>query len=67
MKKVVKKVDLALSEKDAASTKTALQKAVVALSKSASKGIIPKKRASRKISRLTLKANKLSKEGPVTA
>jgi len=66
MKKVVRKVDAAFSTGNTTSTKTALQKATVVLYKSASKGIIPKKRASRKVSRLTLKVNKLPKEGPVS-
>ena len=60
MKTAVKKVDVTLLKKDVASTQSALKHAVLMLSKSASKGVIPKKRASRKISRLTLKVNKLA-------
>jgi small subunit ribosomal protein S20 len=44
----------ALKSKDAAKAKAAYANAVKVLSKAASKGAIPKGRASRKISRLTL-------------
>ena len=50
----------AIKGKDAALTKTAYMDAVKALSKAASKGAIPKGRASRKISRLTRLAKKTS-------
>ena len=43
-------------------TAEALQKATVALSKAASKGAIPKKRAARKISRLARLAKKSSQK-----
>lgn len=48
----------AVQKKDAANASTAFSKAIQALSKAASKGAIPKARAARKISRLTLLANK---------
>ena len=48
----------AISEKDLGKAKTAYIQAVKALSKAASKGAIPKTRAARKISRLTLLAKK---------
>jgi small subunit ribosomal protein S20 len=48
----------ALKGKDAAKAKVAYQQAVKSLSKAASKGAIPKTRAARKISRLTLLVKK---------
>ena len=48
----------AIKSKDLDKAKTAYKNAVKALSKAASKGGIPKGRASRKISRLTLLAKK---------
>lgn len=48
----------ALQKKDATLTQSAYQNAVKTLSKAASKGAIPKSRAARKISRLTLLAKK---------
>jgi small subunit ribosomal protein S20 len=60
MKTEVKKVRTAFSEKNPETIKTALKSAIASLAGTASKGIIPKRRASRKISRLTLQANKLS-------
>ena len=52
--------------KDAAVAKTAYMDAVKALSKAASKGSIPKGRAARKISRLTLMAKKSKPEALAT-
>ena len=60
MKKEIKKAQSAFLGKNAELTMAALKTAISSLSRTASKGIIPKKRASRKISRLTLKANKVS-------
>lgn len=60
MKTEVKKVRAAFSEKNPEAIKTTLASAIASLSRTASKGIIPKKRASRKVSRLTLQANKLA-------
>jgi small subunit ribosomal protein S20 len=54
----VKKVQAALSEKNAELAKTALKEATSSLDGAASKGILPKKRASRKISRLAARVNK---------
>lgn len=48
----------AIKTQDTAKAKTAYQMAVKALSKAASKGAIPKGRAARKISRLTILAKK---------
>jgi len=58
MKTEIKKVQVALLGKNVEVTKTTLKAAISSLARTASKGIIPKKRASRKISRLTLRANK---------
>ncbi len=58
-KSAVKKAIEAVQTKDMSKAKEAYQLAVKALSKAASKGTIPKTRASRKISRLTLLAKKM--------
>jgi small subunit ribosomal protein S20 len=52
----------AIRTKDASKAKAAYADAIKALSKAASKGAIPKGRASRKISRLTLLAKKVMPE-----
>lgn len=51
-----------LRSKDPAQAKKAIQNAVKALSKAASKGCIPKGRAARKVSRLVLLAKKTMPE-----
>ena len=56
----IKKVRSALESNDAAAAQEALPSAVNALNRAASKGVIPKKQASRKISRLTLAVNKVA-------
>jgi small subunit ribosomal protein S20 len=58
-KTAVKKAVEAVQTKDLGKAKEAYMLAVKALSKAASKGTIPKARASRKISRLTLLAKKV--------
>lgn len=58
-KSAVKKAIEAVQAKDMGKAKEAYMLAVKALSKAASKGSIPKARASRKISRLTLLAKKI--------
>jgi small subunit ribosomal protein S20 len=58
-KTAVKKAIEAVQAKDMNKAKEAYMMAVKALSKAASKGTIPKSRASRKISRLTLLAKKI--------
>jgi small subunit ribosomal protein S20 len=58
-KSAVKKAVEAVQSKDMGKAKEAYMLAVKALSKAASKGSIPKTRASRKISRLTLLAKKM--------
>ncbi len=55
----VKAVVTAVSEKDKEKSAGALKTAVPALAKAAAKGLIHKKNASRKISRLTKKVNTL--------
>jgi small subunit ribosomal protein S20 len=58
-KTVVKKAIEAVQSKDLSLAKDAYMSAIKALSKAASRGTIPKGRASRKISRLTLLAKKI--------
>ncbi|MFQ5580362.1 MAG: 30S ribosomal protein S20 [Nitrospiria bacterium] len=53
----VKKVHKAISEKDSGTAKTSLHDATSILDRAASKGVIPGKRASRRISRLAAKVN----------
>lgn len=58
-KTAVKKAIEAVQAKDLGKAKEAYMLAIKALSKAASKGTIPKARASRKIGRLTLLAKKI--------
>ncbi len=58
-KTAVKKAVEAVQTKDLGKAKEAYLLAIKALSKAASKGTIPKARASRKISRLTILAKKI--------
>lgn len=57
VKTLVKKVADAVAAKDAALTQSALNEATKAISSAASKGVLHKATASRKISRLSLRAN----------
>jgi small subunit ribosomal protein S20 len=59
MRSVVKKVRVAITAKDAAAAKAALPAAVKIIDKAAQKGVIDKKTASRKVSRLTVAVNAL--------
>jgi small subunit ribosomal protein S20 len=59
MKTKVKAVLTAVEEKDAAKAKTLLREVITTISKTASKGVIHKNTASRKISRLTKRVNTL--------
>ncbi len=61
MKSAVKAAFEVIKQKDqdAAIAKASLKSAIRALGKAASKGAIPKKRASRKMSRLTLMTQKM--------
>ena len=60
MRTVVKKVETAISGKDAETASNSLKDAIRILDKSATKGIIHKNLASRKKSILTKKVNRLS-------
>ncbi len=60
VKKAVKEVRTALAENTQAQAKETLVRAISVIQKSASKGIIHKNQAARKVSRLTLQVNKLS-------
>ncbi len=60
MRTLIKRVASALEDKDAAKAKEALKEALPQLDKCGQKGVIPKKRASRTISRLTRAVNSLS-------
>ena len=62
VKKAVKEVRTALTENTQAQAKETLVKAISLIQKSASKGVIHKNQAARKVSRLTLQVNKLSSE-----
>ena len=58
MRSYIKRVRKALEAKDAAKAAEALKEAVRIIDKAAQKGVIDKKTASRKISRLTLAVRK---------
>ncbi|MEI7591014.1 MAG: 30S ribosomal protein S20 [Deltaproteobacteria bacterium] len=60
IKTVVKKVVLAVAEKNKGNVEVALANAIPAIQKAAAKGVIHKRNAARKISRLAKKLNKLS-------
>lgn len=60
MRTYVKRVRTALEAKDAGKAQAALKEAVSVIDKAAQKGVIDKKTASRKISRLTLAVRKLA-------
>jgi small subunit ribosomal protein S20 len=55
----VKRVRAAIEAKDPKAAKDALRQATVALDKAASKGVLPAKAASRRISRLAAQVHKL--------
>jgi small subunit ribosomal protein S20 len=57
IKTLVKKVEAAISANNKEETEKALKRAIKYIMKAASKGVIHKNTASRKISRLTRKAN----------
>lgn len=57
VKTAIKKVYAAIDEGEDGNIKTKLLEATACLDRAASKGVLPKKRVSRKISRLTIKAN----------
>jgi len=57
IKTLIKNIDAAVANKDAEGAKTALKKAIIAIDKSAQKGVVHKSTASRKVSRLTKLVN----------
>ena len=57
IKTLIKNIDAAVANEDAEGAKTALKKAIIAIDKSAQKGIVHKSTASRKVSRLTKLVN----------
>ncbi len=59
MRTQVKKVRAAITAKDAAAAKAALPGAIQIIDKAAQKGVIDKKTAGRKVSRLTVAVNAL--------
>ena len=59
VKTAIKKVDVAVLDKDAEAAKKALHAAVVEISKAGTKGVYHKRTVSRKISRLTKTVNAL--------
>lgn len=60
MRTLVKRVDMALDEKSKEKAKDSLSAAVKVIDTCAQKGVLPRKRASRAISRLTKAVNALS-------
>ena len=56
---LVKAVDAAVTAKDKAAAKTALARAIRALDKAATKGVVHPKAASRTVSRLSVRVHKL--------
>lgn len=63
LKSLSKKIELEVANKNAEGAKTALNKAIVAIDKAASKKVIHKNTASRKVSRLTRLVNSLLLSG----
>ncbi len=59
MRTAVKKVELAIASGDAAAAKQALSAAQPSLQRNAAKGVVNKKAASRKVSRLSARIKKL--------
>ncbi len=63
LKTSVKSLFTALERKDQPAAQKAVQTAIATISKTASKGVIHKKTAARKISRLVRKVNTLTQTG----
>ncbi len=61
VKTAIKKVYAAIDAADKAAADEALKNAISVISKAASKGVLHKDTASRKVSRLTLAVNKIGK------
>ena len=60
VKTAVKKVDVAVAQKDVEAAKTALKTAIVEITKAGSKGVYHKNTVSRKISRLSKSVNSIA-------
>ncbi len=60
VKNVIKKVRLAVERKSLEEAQEALKEAIPVIDKAASKGVLHKRNAARKISRLTKKVNRLA-------
>ena len=60
VKNVIKRVRVAVAQKNTDAAKEHLKAAIPAIDKAASKGVIHKKKASRLISRLTKQANQIA-------
>jgi small subunit ribosomal protein S20 len=60
VKTAVKEVRLAIDDKSSETASTKLDTAKSVIDKAAKKGVIPKRTAARKISRLAIKINKIS-------
>jgi len=63
LKTLIKKLNLSITNKDIEGAKTTLTGIIKALHKAASKGVIHKNTASRRISRLTKRVNELTPQG----
>lgn len=63
VKTAVKKAELATASQDKEAVQPALQKAISLLDKASSKGVLHRKTASRKVSRLMKKAHGLHTQG----
>jgi len=61
VKTAIKKVYAAIEAADTAAAETELKNAISVISKAASKGVLHKDNASRKVSRLTIAVNKIGK------
>ena len=59
LRNLIKKIDIAVEEKKTEDAKTTLAQAISSFHKAVSKGVIHKNNAARKISRLTIKINKI--------
>jgi len=64
VKTALKKVTSAIAASEAETVKSTLKEAISVLDRAASKGVIPKGRVSRKISRLTVDANRVILPAP---
>lgn len=63
LKTLIKRLNLSITNKDIEGARSTLTGVIKALNKAASKGVIHKNTASRRISRLTKKVNELTLQG----